>query len=625
MSAFLGEMYKLSGKVNTDGSIAYASQQAWIQNATLRDNILFGSPCDKIEYEKVVEACALRADFNMLPAGDETEIGEKGIHLSGGQKQRILVTHGITYLPQTDKVIVLKNGMVSESGTYLELLDRKGAFAELLVQHLNEEIVNDEDLEEITNQLESTPLCKEVRKISRSRLRVSESVSESGSERITNGLYQRQMSRASQKSSRSLNKMTKSTELLKPDKVKEGKLIEAEKAETGSVKWEVYRHYFASIGAWLMLCVVLLIIIYQGFSVGLDVWVGVWAEDSDTLINGTVNTAKRDMYLAVYGVLGIGQALTTMLINFLYAKGTIDAAVKIHRQLLHNVMRLPCAFFDITPVGRILGRFSQDINGVDMRLPNAVQMLMFAIMWVIGTLVVISFSTPLFIAVIVPIAIVYIGIQRIYVASSRQLMRLTSITTSPIYSHFGETLGGAQSIRAFEKQHDFIEDSERKVDVNQSCQYSTIISSTWLAVRLESIGNLITFFAALFAVIQRDADPALVGLSVSYALQLTQILNVLVRMTSDVETNIVAMERIKEYVETEKEAELEKPGKTLPADWPQNGVVDFKKYSVRYRPGLDLVLKDLSVHIERREKVGIVGRTGAGKSSLTLALFRYSA
>ncbi|VEN59069.1 unnamed protein product, partial [Callosobruchus maculatus] len=490
-------MYKLSGKVNTDGSIAYASQQAWIQNATLKDNILFGRPYNKNEYEKVVDACALRADFNMLPAGDQTEIGEKGINLSGGQKQRIslaravysnadiyllddplsavdshvgkhifenvigpkgllkdktriLVTHSITYLPQTDKVIVLKDGVVSESGTYLELLDRKGAFSEFLLQHLNEEIVDDEDLEEITDQLESTPLGEEVRRISRSRPRVSESISESGSERIINGSYQRQMSIASQNSIRSLKKMTKSTELLKQDttKVKEGKLIEAEKAETGSVKWEVYKHYISSIGVWLMLFVVLLNITYQAFSVGSNVWVGVWADDNDTLINGTVNTAKRDMYLAIYGVLGIGQALATMLSNLLFAKGTIDAAVKIHRQLLHNVMRLPCAFFDITPVGRILGRFSQDINGVDMRLPNAFQMLMSTLVRVISTIFVISYTSPLFIAVVVPVGIVYIGIQRIYVASSRQLMRLTSVTASPIYSHFGETLSGAQTIRS---------------------------------------------------------------------------------------------------------------------------------------------------------------------------------
>ncbi|VEN46622.1 unnamed protein product, partial [Callosobruchus maculatus] len=568
ISALLGEMYKLSGKVNTDGSIAYASQQAWIQNATLKDNILFGRPYNKTEYEKVVDACALRADFSMLPAGDQTEIGEKGINLSGGQKQRIslaravysnadiyllddplsavdshvgkhifenvigpkgllkdktriLVTHSITYLPQTDKVIVLKDGVVSESGTYLELLDRKGAFSEFLLQHLNEEIVDDEDLEEITDQLESTPLGEEVRRISRSKLRVSESISESGSERIINGSYQRQMSIASQNSMRSLKKMTKSTELLKQDttKVKEGKLIEAEKAETGSVKWEVYKHYISSIGVWLMLFVVLLNITYQAFSVGSNVWVGVWADDNDTLINGTVNTAKRDMYLAIYGVLGIGQALATMLSNLLFAKGTIDAAVKIHRQLLHNVMRLPCAFFDITPVGRILGRFSQDINGVDMRLPNAFQMLMSTLVRVISTIFVISYTSPLFIAVVVPVGIVYIGIQRIYVASSRQLMRLTSVTASPIYSHFGETLSGAQTIRSYKKQDDFIEDSERKVDVNQSCQYPTIISSRWLAVRLETIGNLIIFFAALFAVIERDGEPALVGLSVSYALQ----------------------------------------------------------------------------------------------------------
>ncbi|VEN58526.1 unnamed protein product [Callosobruchus maculatus] len=658
-------MYKLSGKVNTDGSIAYASQQAWIQNATLRCNILFGRPYNKTEYDKVVEACALRADFNMLPAGDQTEIGEKGINLSGGQKQRIslaravysnadiyllddplsavdshvgkhifenvigpkgllkdktriLVTHSITYLPQTDKVIVLKDRVVSESGTYLELLDRKGAFSEFLLQHLKEETVDDEDLEEITDQLESTPLGEEVRRISRSRLRVSES----GSERIING--SRKMSVASQRSIRSLNKTTKSTELLKQDatKVKQGKLIEAEKAETGSVKWKVYKHYISSIGVWLMLLVLTLNITCQAFSVGSNVWVGVWADDKDTLINGTVNTAKRDMYLAIYGVLGIGQALTTMLSNLLFAKGTIDAAVKIHRQLLHNVMRLPCAFFDITPVGRILGRFSQDINGVDMRLPSAFQMVMGTLIGVMSTIFVISYTSPLFIAVIVPVGVVYIGIQRIYVATSRQLMRLTSVTASPIYSHFGETLSGAQTIRSYKKQDEFIEESERKVDVNQSCQYPTIISGRWLAVRLETIGNLIIFFAALFAVLEREGEPALVGLSISYALQITQSLNWLVRMTSDVETSIVAMERVKEYVEIEKEAQWEIPGKILPADWPQSGIVDFKKYSMRYRPGLELVLKDLTVHIEGGEKVGIVGRTGAGKSSLTLALFR---
>ncbi|VEN58525.1 unnamed protein product, partial [Callosobruchus maculatus] len=618
ISALLGEMYKLSGKVNTDGSIAYASQQAWIQNATLRCNILFGRPYNKTEYDKVVEACALRADFNMLPAGDQTEIGEKGINLSGGQKQRILVTHSITYLPQTDKVIVLKDRVVSESGTYLELLDRKGAFSEFLLQHLKEETVDDEDLEEITDQLESTPLGEEVRRISRSRLRVSES----GSERIING--SRKMSVASQRSIRSLNKTTKSTELLKQDatKVKQGKLIEAEKAETGSVKWKVYKHYISSIGVWLMLLVLTLNITCQAFSVGSNVWVGVWADDKDTLINGTVNTAKRDMYLAIYGVLGIGQALTTMLSNLLFAKGTIDAAVKIHRQLLHNVMRLPCAFFDITPVGRILGRFSQDINGVDMRLPSAFQMVMGTLIGVMSTIFVISYTSPLFIAVIVPVGVVYIGIQRIYVATSRQLMRLTSVTASPIYSHFGETLSGAQTIRSYKKQDEFIEESERKVDVNQSCQYPTIISGRWLAVRLETIGNLIIFFAALFAVLEREGEPALVGLSISYALQITQSLNWLVRMTSDVETSIVAMERVKEYVEIEKEAQWEIPGKILPADWPQSGIVDFKKYSMRYRPGLELVLKDLTVHIEGGEKVGIVGRTGAGKSSLTLALFR---
>ncbi|KYB25509.1 putative multidrug resistance-associated protein lethal(2)03659-like Protein [Tribolium castaneum] len=243
---------------------------------------------------------------------------------------------------------------------------------------------------------------------------------------------------------------------------------------------------------------------------------------------------------------------------------------------------------------------------------------------VLGTLVVISVSTPIFIAVIVPIGILYYFIQRFYVATSRQLKRLESVSRSPIYSHFGETITGVQAIRAFREQDRFIKESEHRVDVNQVCYYPSIISNRWLAVRLEMIGNLIIFFAALFSVLGRDEsqNAGLVGLSVTYSLQITQTLNWLVRMTSDVETNIVAVERIKEYGEAPQEAPWEIPNKAPSPQWPENGTVQFNKYAVRYRPGLDLVLKGVNFSINGGEKVGIVGRTGAGKSSLTLALFR---
>lgn len=233
----------------------------------------------------------------------------------------------------------------------------------------------------------------------------------------------------------------------------------------------------------------------------------------------------------------------------------------------------------------------------------------------------ISITTPIFLAVIVPLALVYYFIQTFYVATSRQLKRIESITRSPIYSHFGESINGQTTIRAYNAQSRFILDSEQRVDFNQQCSYPSIIANRWLAIRLEIIGGLVIFFAALFAVLARETvSSSLVGLSVTYALQITSVLSWLVRFTAEVETNIVANERMEEYSNETMEA----PWITQPVDpqWPALGRVAFEEFAVRYREGLDLVLKSVSVVIEGGEKVGIVGRTGAGKSSLTLALFR---
>ncbi|KAJ8319363.1 hypothetical protein KUTeg_004454 [Tegillarca granosa] len=223
----------------------------------------------------------------------------------------------------------------------------------------------------------------------------------------------------------------------------------------------------------------------------------------------------------------------------------------------------------------------------------------------------------------VPLMILYIAVQRFYVATSRQLKRLESVSRSPIYSHFGETIVGVSTIRAYQQQGRFITESEYKVDENLICHFPAIIANRWLAIRLEFVGNCIVFFAALFAVIGRDSLSAgIVGLSITYALNVTQTLNWLVRMTTELETNIVAVERVKEYSETPTEAPWVIEDNRPEQKWPDSGRVVFNDYGVRYREGLDLVLKGISCTIEPGEKIGIVGRTGAGKSSLTMALFR---
>ncbi|XP_011305034.1 multidrug resistance-associated protein 1 isoform X4 [Fopius arisanus] len=675
VSAFFGEMYRLSGTVNTQGSIAYVSQQAWIQNATMQDNILFGRPFDKVLYNKVIEACALLLDLQMLPAGDQTEIGEKGINLSGGQKQRValaravysnsdvyfmddplsavdshvgkhifenvigpsgllkkktrvLVTHGITYLPEVDNIVVLKDGEITESGTYKQLLEKKGAFADFLIQHLQEVRVEDDeetDLTEIKQQLESTIGSEEFKqKLTRSRSKLSMTHSDSGSvdQRSLNGSLRRQQSTDSQRSG-SLAKITS----FKDNKHNEGKagekLIEIEKTETGSVKLRVYAHYLKSIGWFLSISTIIMNAVFQSFSIGSNVWISEWSDDDTIVVNGTQNTSKRDMYVGVYAALGLGQALFVLLSHLTMAIGCLRSSILLHALIIFGLLRSPAVFFDTTPLGRVLNRVGKDVDVIDNVLPHILRAWLMCLAGVIATLVVISYSTPAFIAIIIPIGVIYYFIQRFYVATSRQLKRLESVSRSPIYSHFGESVTGASTIRAYGVQDRFILESENRVDFNQVCYYPSIIANRWLAVRLEMVGNLIILFSALFAVVGRETLSAgLVGLSVSYALQITQTLNWLVRMTSDVETNIVAVERIKEYGDTPQEAPWEIPDKTPPKEWPAEGRVEFRDFKVRYREGLDLVLKGISFTVDGGEKIGIVGRTGAGKSSLTLALFR---
>ena len=235
----------------------------------------------------------------------------------------------------------------------------------------------------------------------------------------------------------------------------------------------------------------------------------------------------------------------------------------------------------------------------------------------------ILFAMPIFIVVIIPTGVLYYFIQKLYVATARQVKRMESVSRSPIYTHFSETISGASTIRAYSRQQDFISENESRIDRNQVCYYPSYVSSRWLSVRLETIGNLILAFAALFAVLSKGTiDPGAVGLSLSYALNVTGALNMLVRMSSEVETNMVSVERIQEYQEVPQEAAFSIPENEPGPEWPEDGEVTFDNYQTRYRAGLDLVLRGIDCRVSSGEKIGIVGRTGAGKSSLTLALFR---
>ncbi|XP_049281513.1 multidrug resistance-associated protein 1-like isoform X2 [Anopheles funestus] len=648
ISALLGEMEKISGQVNTDGSIAYVPQQAWIQNATLRDNILFGKPFDQAKYDKVIDCCALRPDLEMLPGGDTTEIGEKGINLSGGQKQRValaravyadaevylfddplsavdahvgkhifeqvigpsgilvgksrlLVTHGISFLPFVENISVVKDGEISESGTYQQLIDQKGAFAEFLNQHIQELDDEDEEISLIQETLNDDVASNVIQRAL--SVRSNHSNDSNGSTRKKP--VSRQVSKQSLHSKENTTIPTRAN------------LIGVEESATGAVTWLVYKKYIKSIGFQFGVGSVLLTAINQGSGIFSNIWLTDWSEDPEA----STDTSVRDMYLGVYGALGGAQSIALFLAALLISLGCLKAAKESHDKMLESSLRMPMSFFDTTPLGRIINRFSKDVDVVDNVLPVTIRAWLLFLFNVIGVFIVIAISTPIFLAVVPPLMVIYYFVQRFYIDTSRQLKRLESVTRSPIYSHFGESIGGQSTIRAYGQQNRFTQESERRVDYNQLVSYPTIVANRWLSVRLELIGSFVVLFAALFAILARDSiGQATVGLSISYALQVSHQLSFLVRMTSEVETNIVAVERLEEYTVLPREAEWKKG--TVDKAWPAEGKVEFKDYQIRYREGLDLVIRGISLNVRGGEKIGIVGRTGAGKSSLTLGLFR---
>ncbi|XP_054155853.1 multidrug resistance-associated protein 1-like [Oppia nitens] len=305
--------------------------------------------------------------------------------------------------------------------------------------------------------------------------------------------------------------------------------------------------------------------------------------------------------------------------------GICRASKRLHRQLLSSVMHSPMNYFDRTPIGRLMNRFGNDTDVLDRSLLYSINLTIDAFIQLIGIIITISIKTPLFLAPLALVAIIYYIVQFIFIKTSRQLKRLESTTRSPIYSHFGQTLAGVSSIRAYKCIDRFVRESDRRVDINQMCLYPNVVANSWLQIWLTSLSNCLLFFAALFAVLGKGSlTGGDLGLSLSYAMSLTLMLDQFIKTFAQLENNMVSVERIDEYCRLESESDWHRCVDDYPLanNWPDRGSVRFESYATRYRIGLDLVLNDIDVDIKPGEKIGIVGRTGAGKSSLTLALFR---
>ncbi|PWA25700.1 hypothetical protein CCH79_00001636, partial [Gambusia affinis] len=556
LSALLGEMHRTKGFVNIQADIF------------LLDDPLSAvdSHVGKHLFDKVIGPDGLLKD-----------------------KTRILVTHGVSFLPCVDEVVVLVNGRVSEVGSYQSLRASKGAFSEFLDAYGPEQ----------SNQTSSEDGCHDKEDF------ISDSEDNQSdvplADAVSLMLRRENSNRRSQRGNRS--RLRKNSNLKSPENTKKAqRLIEKETVETGQVKFSVWFQYMQAMGWGYSFWVFFIYIIQNVAFICQNLWLSDWTNDAVEHFNQTYSPMKRDTRVGVFGALGMTQGLFVFLGTLLLTNAAVNASHVLHSKLLDNVLRVPMLFFDTTPLGRVLNRFAKDIFTIDEVIPQLFSSWIMYLLGILGTMVFLCLSTPLFIIVIIPLAAIYFFIQRFYIPTSRQLRRLESVSCSPIYSHFGETMSGLSVIRAYNHQERFMKHNEVTIDENLKTIYSRIMSNRWLAIRLQFLGNLVVFFAAVFAVISRNSiDSGLVGLSISYALNVTLTLNLVVSVTSQLETSIVAVERVSEYSELENEA----PWVTQhrPSEkWPEVGSLQFVDYKVRYRPELDLVLKGISCDIGGTEK-----------------------
>ncbi|KAL0790594.1 hypothetical protein Bca101_006840 [Brassica carinata] len=628
ISAMLGELPALSvATVTLRGSVAYVPQVSWIFNATVRDNILFGAPFDQEKYERVIDVTALRHDLELLPGGDLTEIGERGVNISGGQKQRVsmaravysnsdvcilddplsaldahvgqqvfekcikrelgnktrvLVTNQLHFLSQVDKILLVHEGTVKEEGTYEELSHSGPLFQRLMENAGKVEEYSEANVEAEADQTSVKPV-------------------ENGN---TNNL---------QKDGKETKKSKEGTSVL----------VKREERETGVVSWKVLKRYRDALGGgWVVMMLLVCYVLTQVFRVSSSTWLSEWTDA------GTPKSHGPLFYNIIYAVLSFGQVFVTLTNSYWLIMVSLYAAKKMHDAMLGSILRAPMVFFQTNPLGRIINRFAKDTGDIDRTVAVFVNMFMGSIAQLLSTVILIGIVSTLSLWAIMPLLVAFYGAYLYYQNTSREIKRMDSVSRSPVYAQFGEALNGLSSIRAYKAYDRMAEINGRSMDNNIRFTLVNMGANRWLGIRLEFLGGLMVWLTASLAVMQngkaenQQAFASTMGLLLSYALSITSSLTAVLRLASLAENSLNSVERVGNYIELPSEAPLVIENNRPPPGWPSSGSIKFEDVVLRYRPELPPVLHGVSFFISPMDKVGIVGRTGAGKSSLLNALFR---
>ncbi|KAJ4988381.1 ABC transporter [Stagonosporopsis vannaccii] len=608
LGALAGDMRKTSGEVIMGASRAFCPQYAWIQNATVRENIIFGKDFDQKWYDQVIDACALRPDLDMLPVGDATEIGERGITVSGGQKQRmniaraiyfnadivlmddplsavdahvgrhimdnaicgllkdkcrILATHQLHVLNRCDRIIWVEKGEVQAVDTFPNLMAHNEGFQQLMTMTASEE-KHEEEEEALEDEVEDE------KKIAKKQKKQKKAAA----------------------------------------------LMQVEERATKNVSWDVWFQYIkAGGGIWVGPLVFILLVLSQGANIVTSLWLSYWTSDKFGYSEGA--------YIGAYAAFGFSQALLMFLFSWAVSVFGTEAGKKMLHMAITRVLRAPMSFFDTTPLGRITNRFSKDIDVMDNTLTDAIRMYFLTLAMIISVFILIIAYYYYYAIALGPLFIFFMFSAAFYRSSAREVKRHEAVLRSTVFARFGEAVMGTPTIRAYGLQSQFSRTVREAIDDMNSAYYLTFANQRWLSSRLDVVGILLVFTTGILVVTSRfNVNPSIAGLVLSYILTIVQMIQFTVRQLAEVENNMNSTERIYHYgTQLEEEAPLHTDVQVRPT-WPEHGEIVFENVEMRYRDGLPLVLKGLSMHVRAGERIGVVGRTGAGKSSIMSALFR---
>ncbi|KAJ7961836.1 ABC transporter [Quillaja saponaria] len=634
LSCILGEMQKLSGTVQISGTKAYVPQTPWILTGTIRENIIFGSEYNSAKYDKATKACALTKDFELFYCGDLTEIGERGINMSGGQKQRIqiaravyqdadiyllddpfsavdahtgsqlfkdclmgilkdktilFVTHQVEFLPAADLILVMQNGRIAQAGRFEELLRQNTGFEVLVGAHSQalESILTVENSGRTGN-----PTPEGEVNIQYNSNRESECTQHNPGQ-----------------------------DLCQEVKGKEGKLVQDEERETGSISKDVYWSYLTIVKGGALVPIILLAqSSFQVLQVASNYWMA-WACPPTS---ETKPKFRMNFILLVYILLAVGSSLCVLVRAILVATAGLSTSQKLFTNMLHSVLRAPMSFFDSTPTGRILNRVSTDQSVLDMEMATKLGWCAFSVIQILGTIAVMSQVAWEVFVIFIPVTAICIWYQQYYTPTARELARLSGIQIAPILHHFAESLAGAASIRAFDQEDRFMDTNLGLVDNYSRPWLHNVSAMEWLSFRLNLLSNFVFAFSLVLLVTLPEGviSPSIAGLAVTYGINLNVLQASVIWNICNAENKMISVERVLQYTNITSEAPLVIQEYRPPNNWPDTGTICFKNLQIRYAEHLPSVLKNISCTLPGRKKIGVVGRTGSGKSTLIQAIFR---